>query len=510
MIEYDINKVLEDIFDKNDKNCWNPTEKIQLITKEVDKIKVDLKKYLDETDFDMVALEKESEELCKESKILIDEMKSCKREIEEETMVEICKAMEEHEEVSKELEIVQFSLDIVKNIVSGIMYYKQFEHFMSNGNLYDAAVALQGAKGIFSNPVEGFIELDFYKTFHDLICNSWEQLLGMVATKLDEYFFWTEERMNDIDKYTINIEFPGDDESQNILGAACVNYILDEKLNIFGSFLLSQILKPMMYFDCTVHVESENKIVISISQNIESKPDYKTIIDNMRILFEALAKRLNMNLVDCDETIMTRLGIKISTEFAEILIDDCLIHTIPGRIDEFQHYGDVTMVIENFQEFLIETRFFPKEGLSILKYTVNIEELFASRSSQHFLETARSIMFKDLSDTMSIGVTAVPDVEETDKLDDAMEEALGIFEKEIPKSLFYFPRCMISKSTQELLDLIYTIVEQAVQCTDFICKTLYSTTRLVFELYDAVVPYQHENFLQNIPQYVGEYTKSIC
>lgn len=62
---------------------------------------------------------------------------------------------------------------------------------------------------------------------------------------------------------------------------------------------------------------------------------------------------------------------------------------------------------------------------------------------------------------------------------------------------------MISKTAQELLDVAYVMMEQAVQCSDVVCKKLYNTTRLVFELYDAVVPYHHENYLQTIPQYVA-------
>lgn len=205
---------------------------------------------------------------------------------------------------------------------------------------------------------------------------------------------------------------------------------------------------------------------------------------------------------------MEMFGKLVQVDLCKLMINECFIHTVPNNINDLQCYGKITLDIEQFEHFLVRLKVFPDEGLSFLSYMENIDVLFADCSSQHFLVTARAIMLKDLSVTMSIGHEKIPEetlaTEKTSTTENATEEALDIFEKTIPKSLFYFPLCLISKTAQELLDLVYVIMEQAVQCSDFVCKKLYHAVRLIFELYDAVVPYHHENYLQTIPQYVGK------
>lgn len=65
--------------------------------------------------------------------------------------------------------------------------------------------------------------------------------------------------------------------------------------------------------------------------------------------------------------------------------------------------------------------------------------------------------------------------------------------------------CVFSKSTHELLMLVYDVLEEAVQSTDFCSIRLFCTARNIFELYGAVVPTHHQKLLETIPQQVGEF-----
>jgi len=65
--------------------------------------------------------------------------------------------------------------------------------------------------------------------------------------------------------------------------------------------------------------------------------------------------------------------------------------------------------------------------------------------------------------------------------------------------------CIFSKATHELLMLVYEVLEEAVQSTDFCSIRLFCTARNIFELYGAVVPTHHQKLLETIPQQVGEF-----
>jgi hypothetical protein len=65
--------------------------------------------------------------------------------------------------------------------------------------------------------------------------------------------------------------------------------------------------------------------------------------------------------------------------------------------------------------------------------------------------------------------------------------------------------CVFSKATHELLMLVYEVLEEAVQSTDFCSIRLFCTARNIFELYGAVVTTHHQKLLETIPQQVGEF-----
>jgi len=80
---------------------------------------------------------------------------------------------------------------------------------------------------------------------------------------------------------------------------------------------------------------------------------------------------------------------------------------------------------------------------------------------------------------------------------------LAVFAKAFHYSPFVFPRCAVSKSTQELLDLIVVMMEQAAQASEVCAKRLYYTARNVFELYMAIVPLHFKTILECLPQQVA-------
>ncbi|XP_063548239.1 centromere/kinetochore protein zw10 homolog isoform X2 [Cydia strobilella] len=504
MADYNIDTLLQTIFDSTECNTWKPSDKIQLINKELEKLKGDTRDFLSNANYDISAIVTESNELCAESGALLQEMEACREEIEGETIADILQAIDKQNQLTKELQTVNFAINLIYDVVTCGNYVKEFESGRVDKSFNRACESVYDLLQFLENPAEGFTSLDIYNTTKQNAQLILESLLRDLYTLWDRMIAYKIKSGSKKTEVTITFNMDERLVVVDALNALCKCKRLMEKVKHVSQFLLKDVLEPIIHFDCTVYAETDDQVSITINHK-QKNPPYDNVIANLRILFHFLSNKLNVDF-DYHMTLMTLIGETVAVEFIDILVKDCLLDTIPNNLNDLQTYGKITAEIEDFQRFLSMVKFFYKDKYSLLAYMKDIDILFANKSSQYFLETARAIMLKDLSVTMSIGVESIPEDQETpstSKLDKSTEEALKVFDETLPKSLFYFPRCMISKTAQELLDLVYVMMEQAVQCSDVVSKKLYNTTRLVFELYDAVVPYHHENYLQTIPQYVA-------
>ncbi|XP_045536924.1 centromere/kinetochore protein zw10 homolog [Papilio machaon] len=505
MADYDINSILHTRIIDVDESKWKPSDKIPLINKEIEQVKAEMKTFLQNSDFDVASILREGKELIIESKSLMLEMEGCKNQIEEETLKEIKNSMENHDIIGKELECVNFSLNILNDVLQIGNFVKEFDVGREFQSFVKAVEAVSDLLKYIEEPAEGVQDLLLFESTKNTAHLILDNLIHDMFEEWDRMIVYSSEPGPESTIIKLNLTLDKTLSTLDVLkGLDRCGKLLD-KVTQLAQFILSEILIPIIHYDCTVFAEPDQLMTVTITYRDNYKPPYYDVITNLRLLFHYLSNRLNIVINSVGEPIITMVGRLISEEFRDILVKDCLIDTIPNNINDLQIYGKITGEIEDFQRFLYMVKFSHDEDFTILNYINNIDVLFAAKSSQHFLEKARSIMIKDLSASMSIGVENIPvnskDVENSE--DEMIEQGLDVLHQTIPKSLFYFPRCMISKSAQELLDLVYVVMEQAVQCSDVVSKKLYNTARLIFELYDAVVPYHHENFLQNIPQYVA-------
>ncbi|XP_026487072.1 centromere/kinetochore protein zw10 homolog [Vanessa tameamea] len=504
MAEYDVESIINKIVNNNETN-WTPQEKMPLIIKEIDQLKLDVRTYLDNCDYDVAALLNEGAELCAESKALINEMETCKKEIEDETMAEILKSLESHDQIAKELQSVNYAMNIIVDIIKCSEYLREFNEGREAQSYSKAIEAVDDLLEFIETAADGFKQLEVYvntKNTAKLIFDTLLHDLNQEWSRMVSFSCKPGPRKT---VFNFNITLDNSETSKDILIALDKSNGLVHKISEFAEFLKREVIIEILKNDSSFYAETENTATVTIHHKQNQLPHYRVTISNIRLLFRFLNDKFKLKFKN-DKTIMKILGNFISKDICDMMIKHCLIHTIPNNMNDLQCYTNITTEIQNFQIFLIAIKIFPETGVTLLKYMDDIDVLFAYRSSEHFLDTARTIMLKDLSITMSIGVEKIPEEStpsENFSGDSHTAEALEIFGKTLPHSLFYFPRCMISKTAQELLDLVYVIMEQAVQCQGIVAKKMYYTVRFIFELYDAVVPYSHENYLQTIPQYVA-------
>lgn len=502
MEDYDVDQVLKNIFNHGDP-MWKPTDKIHLIVKELEYCKKDLKTFLGSSVYNIPDVLKESDELCSASNLLVDEFKKCKREIEVETMVEIDESIENYEQRSKEMESFTFGLQLISYVTTCEKLMKEFHEGVENENYSQAVEPLCEILRMLENPSNGFNNLELAAKTKEMAQFAFDNIVQNLNSEFDNLLSITATDSSRKRVTTITINLKDDMQCLCIASALLVCKKLVPRLNEFADILIKEVFRPIIHCDSEVTIEENQIITVTTLRKPAQRTPYKDVISKHTQVLEVLSKKLRFSHVD-GKSMFEMVGEHIGEEYSEMIMHECFVYTIPTTFADLRSYETVAKEITKFQHYLDDIHFFPLESnISILSYLRDIEKHFVNSIARHLLETARTIMLKDLSLSMSIGVSGVKSFPELGSSSSDQED-LSRLEKNIPKSLFFFPRCMISKSAQELLDHMYTIMEQTSETEDVVCKKLYSLARMVFDLYEAVVPYHHEKYLQTIPQYVGK------
>nr|CAD7428832.1 unnamed protein product [Timema monikensis] len=148
--------------------------------------------------------------------------------------------------------------------------------------------------------------------------------------------------------------------------------------------------------------------------------------------------------------------------------------------------------------YLVSTGFLRASDKSLVDYAKNVDILCANKECQLLLERARSIMKRDLHDTVKVGLKKP--VEELSSLVDKEQDITRTL---LSDNTFQFPGCLISKAVQDLVELLVTVLEEVTLSSDMCAVRLFYTARNIVELYIAVVPTFHSKVLDTLPQHVA-------
>lgn len=138
-------------------------------------------------------------------------------------------------------------------------------------------------------------------------------------------------------------------------------------------------------------------------------------------------------------------------------------------------------------------------------FAVNVDLFLADKQCLESLTRARQLMCLDLHDTLYLKDNLEQTMTDEDQQNNAetahLWKMLSEGGMEVKWSPFRFPHCQISRSTQELIQMLTTLVQEA----GLSCATERSSARLLFtvrsicELYISVVPEFHRDSLEKLP-----------
>lgn len=147
---------------------------------------------------------------------------------------------------------------------------------------------------------------------------------------------------------------------------------------------------------------------------------------------------------------------------------------------------------------------FVKDGV-IGEFASNVDLFLADKQCLESLTKARQLMCKDLHETLYVRDNpdqTINDEEEANNAETAhLWKMLNEGGMDIKWSPFRFPHCQISKSTQDLIEMLTGLVQEAglTSATERSSARLLFTVRSICELYLSVVPEYHRDSLEKLP-----------
>lgn len=337
---------------------------------------------------------------------------------------------------------------------------------------------------------EIFMQLDCYQNMK----NRYQTERETFSTLLMEMFekgFHMEERSFQTSKCML-IKISHDVKLQQVL------YLLLKttfNVNRLYTFFMNNVFEPILTRPVSFEVKAAKDAqdhteytVIEVSFSTKQigsgerslRANYKHVFNHLTKMFNAL-KPINIVLPN-KKRFVRGMADKIANEFYDLLISECLEYSIPERIDDLCS-SELAKDVKAFDEFLKATEFYSDTTANKLnEFIEKIDVIFKKRFCLDILNRAVQIMRKDLHEMQVV------------------EETSGNGN---------FPRCMVSRSTFELINLMQQVLKESESITAKsvdayvladIKERLRETIPTILQRYPSEILDAHGKLLQTIPQ----------
>ncbi|EFN64147.1 Centromere/kinetochore protein zw10-like protein [Camponotus floridanus] len=460
------------------------------------KLEYEVKDFMDDNYVEFSAKLTRDVHLVKKTEQLLKEMDTLQNRINDQVKIELPGLTKELKTLSQKLKESNISLKLSHQLINLYEYIKSIREMQEEKRYIDTAKTLWQIQSLLDNPHSCLQDLDIYMAIKDEYCNLFRSYSLEVSQLLHDCICWN----NDVkdSKTIISITIKSEhDNIQELIQALHIINNLDNFLQKFLMNLMNHVINPIIHDHCSVYVIKERVFTIEILEK-KKMPCFKSVLYNLKLLFKFLHQHLNLTVTD-NETFLKKMQPHLLKQLSHSLTTDCISYTIPTSNANLKNFEPVVEAINEFQDYLVEIEFLSKDELFLSEYTNNIDKLFIDRMCQDLLVKARNIMKKDLHDSIRCELQEPPSF-----INKAFKNSYELLnEKTLKDMSFYLPKCQISKSVQEILELARTILDEACNSSDACASRLFYTCRNIFEMYVGLVPEHHKKFLETIPQQIA-------
>ncbi|CAL7934411.1 unnamed protein product [Xylocopa violacea] len=473
----------------------NLHEKIAKIQKEITKLKYDVKDFMDDNYVEFTTKLTRDQYLVSKGENVLKEMNELQSRIDEQVKIELSSSAKELEALSQALKESNIMLQLSNQLLTLHECIKSVKNYQEEKQYVNAAETLCRMHSILYNPQTDLRDLDIYIAIEQEYLKLYDSFLSDTSSLLQKRICWTGIDDKDVKTITLNIKNEFDDVQNLIQSLHCIDK-LSSYLHEFSEMLMNYIISPIINDNCSLRVIDEKIFSIEILERKKS-PGYKCVLHNLELLYKFLYQHFNFT-IHGDETFLKGMQPYLLEPLSTLLTKDCISRITPTSSADLKNFMPIVQAIDDFQHFLVAIGFITDDQLFLSEYTKNIDKLFIKKICQDLLAKARNIMKKDLHDC----ITYEPQ-EAFEFPEDSYDYDTIQTHKKLNDNTFQLPKCQISKSARETLDLARNILDEACSSSDSCAIQLFYTCKNVFEMYAGLIPEHHRKFLETIPQQVA-------
>ena len=460
---------------------------------------IDFDSYVDTT----VALEQQVRDVLKEYKRLSTRM-------EQELRGRVSRTVEERPDIEAKLKETQEQINLVQNLVSvylGIETARKDmapENYISCGeHLHNAAEGLQvlGSQGC---------EAKVYRALKSELADVMSDLSLRLREEWRKFVQWKPQTLPDSPKLetllTVELRIssvtgsPGaslDDvvKTMKLLSATSV---WREKVKMFGQKLLVMFVRPLITNKGISLLLSKEDTAQILKLTATNKHTITDLYHDLTTLVTTVRQIVSQGY---REEWMLELGRVVCSDMCELIIAHRLSTAIPRDSHELAKYGELSSQTQQFEKSLVDLGLLKQESCGKLsEYTKEVNSHFATQKSQDLLSRAREILMKPSHDTMMViqdtSLERLADLGEGSSPKEGPSKQVG----ELANLNFRFPKCAISKSVQEFIDLLYETLKDCCNSPLSMSLQLFSTSRNMVDLFCAILRSYHRQTIAELPR----------
>ncbi|GIY81293.1 hypothetical protein CEXT_267181 [Caerostris extrusa] len=281
----------------------------------------------------------------------------------------------------------------------------------------------------------------------------------------------------------------GSDDKSEILIALKLLKELKPFLEEFGAHFLHLICDTVLTNITNILIHSKEPSSIEIQIIKDHNPEPEEAFEALKTIFDFLQKEFfHLPITKKGEearSLMSEFGSIIGEDFCSLVIEKCLNTAIPKQSKQSETFHKLIFTAEEFCKSLQCMEFLSSPRNKLLDFIHEMDTLPVDKMVQEFMGRARSLMQKNLHQTIEAGTES--------------------YEMTKSGTTFLFPRCQISVSVKELIGLLLEIKKEAKNISPVLAPRLYYAARNVCMLYTSVVFTYHKKGIENIPRQTAIY-----
>lgn len=387
-----------------------------------------------------------------------------------------------HDEMSKhidELNEIQMGLEIALKLMKIDAFLQQINMFNESESYTEVNDILTSIDLILKDPANQIIrKMDMYPNLKIRLDNEYQNMLLNLKRNLDKHIQLNEKTFPTNKSITISLSKNKEALKQTVETLSDANFSFQK----ISDFLLGNVFEPTFAKPVSLDFVDTEKDYVVLSMSFSTKPTpenlkptYGTVFSNLKRLIHFL-KDMNV-LINGQVHFLPLIFGKCEKNFVELLINQCIVYAIPNTIEERKNSTLKDDILKLHKSF-VDNKFLESSDSDKLRdFVQQIDDLFQNRFSKNVLDQSALIVKKDLHDMI-----LAPE---------------GV----ISTGAAAFPRCMISKSTLEIINLLGKVLNQAKNATDnSMADSLYEAVETTLKNYPFTIQQYHSKFLSKIPQ----------